>query len=535
MSLRQEGIGIPPRRVGSTLYSAVSDKAHILISEFQSVFTREDTSFIPWLGPSKTRIGKVTAQEAGVRKLLSQLKPHKASGPNKIPNRVLREHSAELAPSLTALFNQSLESGTIPDDWSKASISPVFKKGSVHDAANYRPVSLTCVACKLLEHIVVKHMLHYLEEHKLLSSLQHGFRKGHSCETQLLITLDDFFMSYDRKIQTDVGILDFNCAFDTVPLGRLLGKLASYGISGPLNSWIRAFLTGRTMSVTIDGVTSDPADVLSGVPQRMVLGPLLFLIYINDMPGVVSHGTYVRLFADDCLAYRPIHSDQDQIILQHDITALQNWAERWGMRFNPKKCYIMHIHRSQIWSRIYQLCGEVFYSVSKAKYLGVVISNDFSWNEQVCKVAAKANTILHFISRNLKHCPRSMRQTAYCSHLLKITDIFDVQCMKFWYKFSNNTLPNYFRSMFQYNSSLYETETRNHDRMHVFPTRTFGARNVLRHRLPELVYQFPADLIRKAKTHSITAFSNHIKHHILESYSYDCIELNCYVCNNIAS
>ena len=120
-------------------------------------------------------------------------------------------------------------------------------------------------------------------------------------------------------------------------------------------------------------------------------------------------------------------------------------------------------------------------------------------------------------------------------HLLKITDIFDVQCMKFWYKFSNNTLPNYFRSMFQYNSSLYDIETRNHDRMHVFPPRTFGAHNVLRHRPPELVYQFPADLIRKAQTHSIAAFSNHIKLHILGSYSYDCIELNCYVCNNIAS
>ena len=105
----------------------------------------------------------MTAQEAGVRKLLSQLKPHKASGPDNIPNRVLRELSAELAPCLTTLFNQSLESGTIPDDWSKASISPVFKKGSVLDAANYRPVSLTCVACKLLEHIVVKHMLHYSE------------------------------------------------------------------------------------------------------------------------------------------------------------------------------------------------------------------------------------------------------------------------------------------------------------------------------------------------------------------------------------
>ena len=120
-------------------------------------------------------------------------------------------------------------------------------------------------------------------------------------------------------------------------------------------------------------------------------------------------------------------------------------------------------------------------------------------------------------------------------HWFDFTDIFDVQCMKLWYKFSNNTLPNYFRSMFQYNTSLYDIETRNHDRMDVFPTRMFGARNVLRYRLPELVYQFPADLIRKAKTHCITVFSNHIKHHILESYSYDCIELNCYVCNNIAS
>ena len=108
-------------------------------------------------------------------------------------------------------------------------------------------------------------------------------------------------------------------------------------------------------------------------------------------------------------------------------------------------------------------------------------------------------------------------------HLLKITDIFNAQCLKFWYKFSNNTLPNYFRSMFQYNSSLYDIETRNHDRMHVFPTRTFGAHNVLRHRLPELVYQFAADLIRKAQTHSITDFSNHIKLHIVESYIYDCM------------
>ena len=257
-------------------------------------------------------------------------------------------------------------------------LSPVFKKGSIHHAANYRPVSLTCVACK---HIV---MLEHLENHKLLTSLQHGFRRGHSCETQLLLILDDFFSTYDRKLQTDVGIWDFSCAFDTVPHKRLLGKLASNGINGPLNTWIRAFLTGRSMSVTMDGVTSYPAPVLSGVPQGTVLGPLLLLIYINNMPEVVSDGTFVRLFADDCLVYRPIHSDQGQITLQRDLTALQYWADQWGMRFNPKKCYIMHFHRCQMKPWIYELCGEVLFSVVKAKYLGVLISNDLNWHEQVC-------------------------------------------------------------------------------------------------------------------------------------------------------
>ena len=345
-----------------------------------------------------------------------RLKPGKASGPDRIPNRVLKELADELAPPLSALFNQSLESGCIPDDWSKAYVSPVFKKGNVHEASNYRPVSLTCVACKLLEHVICSHVLKYLDKQHLLSDYQHGFRKGHSCESQILITLDDLYCSFDKRNQVDVGVLDFSRAFDTVPHMRLMSKLSSLGIVGPIQKWIQAFLTGRTMSVVVDGEESESAGVLSGVPQGTVLGPLLFLIYINDMPNVISSDTYIRLFADDCLIYRDISSLDDQVILQRDLVALQGWAERWGMRFNPSKCNILHIHRGdRHLPYLYDFCGCVLQVVSSAKYLGVTISDNLEWHDQVSKVAKKANTSLHFISRNLKHCPRKARETAYCT------------------------------------------------------------------------------------------------------------------------
>ena len=168
-SLKQDAMGLPSLRVGGQLFSASKEKASILLKEFSSVFTIEDISFIPWLGRSSHRITPLLIQEPGVRKLLRNLKPGKASGPDKIPNRVLLELADELAPPLTALFNQSLYTGVIPSDWSKAFISPVYKKGNVHEASNYRPVSLTCVACKLLEHVVCSHILSYLDKFDLLT------------------------------------------------------------------------------------------------------------------------------------------------------------------------------------------------------------------------------------------------------------------------------------------------------------------------------------------------------------------------------
>ena len=152
-----------------------------------------------------------------------------------------------------------------------------------------------------MEHVICSQVRGHLDRQNILSRFQHGFRSKHSCETQLLITTHDITSLHDNNLQVDIGILDFSKAFDVVPHQRLLNKLSYYGISGKTHQWIKNFLIGRTQNVLVDGHLSDPADVGSGVPQGTVLGPLLFLLYINDLPLILSPGTRIRLFADDCL------------------------------------------------------------------------------------------------------------------------------------------------------------------------------------------------------------------------------------------
>lgn len=313
---------------------------------------------------------------------------------------------------LSDIFSSSLNSGTLPSDWKKACVAPVFKKGNTNDAANYRPISLTCVCSKLLEHIICHHIRDHLDQYSILSKLQHGFRSGHSCVSQLLITVQDFIFAYDRRRQIDVAVLDFSKAFDMVPHRRLLGKLRHYGINGPTHQWISEFLTGRTQCVVADGAYSDWSAVDSGVPQGTVLGPLLFLLYINDLPNCVQ--SQVRLFADDCLLYRTIDSQHDQVALQNDLLELEKWALRWGMKFNPSKCTILTISRSTTpLQRFYSLCGVILSQLDEAKYLGVTISSDLHWSKHIQELSSKCNSTLGLLRRNLSQCPQKLREQSY--------------------------------------------------------------------------------------------------------------------------
>jgi hypothetical protein len=415
-SQKNDRSGIAPLREDGKLHSDGLHKAAILNRQFVSVFTREEAGNDTKLaGPSYPPTRELDINVSGVEKLLKNINPSKAAGPDQIPCRILKELSASLAPILTAIFNQSISSGILPKLWLDAHVAPVFKKGQSCLPENYRPVSLTCVPCKILEHIICSHLRDHMDTHGILSQFQHGFRARHSCETQLLVTLTDLFNSRDKGLQVDCAILDFSKAFDKVPHKRLISKLRLYGIDDPIQRWIQAFLTGRTQCVRVDGQFSEKSDVTSGVPQGTVLGPLLFLIFINDLPTVIDPHTTCRLFADDCLIYRNIHSLSDQVQLQKDLDSLQEWSITWGMHFNPKKCNIMTISRSKLLTKFYQLGDSILDHVDMCAYLGVNISNTMSWSGHISTVAKKANSRLGFLKRNLRNCPQKLKRMAYVS------------------------------------------------------------------------------------------------------------------------
>ena len=369
-------------------------------------------------------MNKINVTKNGVLKLLLNINPNKATGPDNVPGRLLKLCANELVDVYTLFFQASLDQGIAPDDWKKANIMPLFKKGDKTNAENYRPVSLTSISCKLLEHIVHSNIMDHLDKFNVLDDSQHGFRQKRSCETQLIYTINDFSECLNSKGQIDAVLLDFSKAFDKVDHEGLLLKLENLGIRNSLLFWIKSFLIGREQRVLVDGKESELKPVLSGVPQGTVLGPLFFLIYINDISKGLTPGTSLRLFADDSLLYRTIKNEEDSIILQNDLNKLQLWEKKWKMEFHPGKCQLLRITNKtkNFISTDYFIHNSKIELADSAKYLGLIIDNKLKWKRQYSYVCKKANKMLAFLRRNFYSCPKSIKETCFNSLVRPVLD-----------------------------------------------------------------------------------------------------------------
>jgi len=327
------------------------------------------------------QIGEVQICRASLQKILEKLKVNKSCGPDNLHPHLLQKTARTISVPLKLIFEKSLSDGECPDDWRTANVTPIHKKGDRTEPGNYRPVSLTSQVCKILETVVREKIVKHMKDNGLFSNSQHGFREGRSCLTNLLETLEHWTKIIDEGDCIDIAYLDFRKAFDLVSHKHLLHKMSKYGISGQVLEWVRAFLKDRTQRVVIRGSASEACNVTSGVPQGSVLGPVLFLIFINDLPLEVL--SPLSLFADDSKIFSRIVTNKKNSkwagfdgreALQRDLMEVQKWAEKWKMEFNVGKCKMMHIGRKNP-KNVYSMGGTELETTSAERDLGVTIDD----------------------------------------------------------------------------------------------------------------------------------------------------------------
>ena len=356
---------------------------------------------------------------------ISEIKLDSAPGPDGIPAILLKRCATSLCVPIHLLWSESMSSGIVPSFYKTGFVSPLFKKGSRCEPSNYRPVTLTSHIVKVYERVVRKHMVHYLETNNLLTDKQHGFRSNRSCLTQMLDHFDDIYEGFTRGEDTDSIYLDYAKAFDKVDLDLLILKLKKYGFGNKLVDWIQSFLSDREQVVVLNGVHSDIAKVLSGVPQGTVLGPLLFILFINDLEQVVTSST-VSFFADDTRVSKQISCYEDCMLLQDDLYKILDWSRRNNMKLHEQKFELLnHLHNSK--SSIYELpfvvenlrykvsSEEILYSVENVRDLGVQVSNDLSWSRHIGSMVTKARSKLSWVFSVFKTRDRTVMTTLYKS------------------------------------------------------------------------------------------------------------------------
>jgi hypothetical protein len=406
-----------------------SDKANLFNEYFTGIQCIE--SVPPALedqqvDPAGPHLDTIIATEQDVTDLLSILDVNKAYGPDDISPKVLKEGVPAIVKSITKLFNLSLQIGIFPTSWKLANVVPIYKKAEEFFTSNYRPISLLSILAKVFERVAFKYLFNYFRDHFMISIWQSGFLPGTSTVTQLIEIYDQFCKAVSAGKDIRVVFLDISKAFDRVWHEGLIHKLKGHGITGTLLRWLQSYLTDRQQRVIINGAKSEWGSIKAGVPQGSVLGPLLFLIFINDITHVIRH-CKIRLFADDTCLYIEVEDPEEAALaLNNDLTNIQNWADRWLITFSPPKTEDLTIsnkrprHHPDL-----SLGGEPIKKVSSHKHLGVHLTSDLSWKKHAEETSKKASRTLGVIRPLKNRLDRRSLETLYTSYVRPVIEYAD--------------------------------------------------------------------------------------------------------------
>ena len=418
---------IPPIEVGNETKYSNLDKANSFNEYFNNQSTIvADNDPLPNVNLLDTHLLPFNITIEEVTLIIKSLDTSKAIGPDLIHNKLLIVACPIIAKPLTSLFNRSLAEGTFPDVWKTAHVTPIFKKGDKSLCSNYRPISLLSCVGKVLERCVKNHLVDYLNQNKIISSSQSGFTYGDSTTYQLLNIYDDFAKSVDSYIKTQAVFFDISKAFDRVWHRGLLHKLNAIGITGPLYSWFKSYLADRKQAVVVKGSKSNYLQIKAGVPQGSVLGPILFLIYINDIQNEIQ--SKIKLFADDTSIYLSLDDDNIRSqILNSDLEQISLWARTWKVNFNRQKTELLNVNRRNvIMGPPLSFESSLLISNPSHKHLGLIIQGDCKWNLHINSLIARCSTLVACLKSYKYRLSRKSLEIMYKSYIIPHFDYADV-------------------------------------------------------------------------------------------------------------
>ena len=400
------------------------EKANVLNTHFSKCFNSTVPPLcaddIPYCNPDECPEELLCCEEE-VLALLHNLEVKKASGMDGISAHMLKATAHSITPGITQLFNISIKLGRIPDLWKDARVTPIPKGGDPTDLKNYRPISLLSILSKLLERHMYAVITSHLNSSCPLSDCQWGFTPGRSTTGALVNAIESWHQILESGSNICAVFFDLKKAFDSVPHRPLLQKLASLNLDFHIYTWISHYLCKRTQCVGVGGVTSDTCSVTSGVPQGSVLGPLLFLIYIDDISRISISSGSLTLYADDLVLYRPVRGPSDYRLLQEDIDAISLWTSTNYLSLNPSKCKYMIISRKRQppipVTNLKVNCSDIE-RVSTFRYLGVWISSDLSWSTQVTSICKNTRRLIGLLYRRFyRYSSQDTLKQLYTSYI----------------------------------------------------------------------------------------------------------------------